>query len=341
MIKHVQLPSHRNFRGNRSGAARKGARQVTALVAMTDGAQKPIHPWTIDTTDADAGEDIPQVVPRTRESADPLSLYMREAGVVPLLTLEEEVALAKRIKRGDKAAREHMIRANLRLVVKIARDYEGFGLPLLDLISEGNIGLMRAVEKFDPNKGAKLSTYAALWIKQQMRRALAGQTKTIRLPVHMVDKVARMRRAMDEHQETHGVPPTDEQLAEQLGTTVKKVRLMRMSSMRTSSLDANVGDSDSQQLSELVPDQGVETAYEELEKKTSLALMSELLRTLSAREATIITMRFGLDGNRERTLEEIGERLGVTRERIRQLQNEALVKLRRLMEQRNRIAIAA
>jgi RNA polymerase primary sigma factor len=272
----------------------------------------------------------------------PLSLYMRDAGEVPLLTVQEEIKLARRIKRGDAAARERMIRANLRLVVKIARDYEGFGLPLLDLISEGNIGLMRAVDKFDPKKGAKLSTYAALWIKQQMRRALANQTKTIRLPVHMVDKVAAMRRALDEHQEQHGRPPTDEELATRLGVPVRKARLIRMSAQRTSSLDAPLGDEDdSSRLGEIVADQSAVNAADELDRKTLTSLMMELLHTLNQREATILTLRFGLDGSEERTLEEIGDKLGVTRERIRQLQNEALSKLRRQLRTREGWPLAA
>src|SRR5213082_4168060 len=157
-------------------------------------------------------------------------LYLREIGQTPLLTPQEEIELARRIKRGDKKAREHMIKANLRLVVKIARDYEGYGLPLLDLINEGNIGLMKGVERFDPKKGAKLSTYAAWWIKQAIKRALANQSKTIRLPVHVVDKLLHMRRASMKLQEVLGREPTDDELAEELDTTAARVAELRAAS---------------------------------------------------------------------------------------------------------------
>src|SRR2546430_1417772 len=174
-----------------------------------------------------------------------LQLYLREIGQVKLLTRQEEIVLAKRIKRGDELAREHMIKANLRLVVKIARDYEGLGLPLLDLINEGNIGLMKGVERFDPKKGAKLSTYAAWWIKQAIKRALANQSKTIRLPVHVVDKVAHIRRAEMKLRETTGREPTDEEVAEDLKLNPRRVRLYREAARAPVSLDAPLGTDES------------------------------------------------------------------------------------------------
>ena len=167
-----------------------------------------------------------------------IKLYLREIGQVKLLTPQEEIQLAARIKRGDKKAREQMIKANLRLVVKIARDYEGIGLPLLDLISEGNIGLMKAVERFDPKKGGKLSTYGSWWIKQSIKRALANQSKTIRLPVHLVDKISKMRRVSMKLQEAFGREPTDEELAGELDMTPTRVRQMRLAAIRPASLDA-------------------------------------------------------------------------------------------------------
>src|SRR5689334_15341902 len=173
---------------------------------------------------------------------DSLQLYLREIGQVKLLTPEEEIALAKKIKRGDKHAREHMIKANLRLVVKIARDYENLGLPLLDLINEGNIGLMKGVERFDPKKGAKLSTYASWWIKQAIKRALANQSKTIRLPVHVVDKVAHIRRAEMKLREALDREPTDEEVASELGLDARRVRRYRQASKAPVSLDAPLGD---------------------------------------------------------------------------------------------------
>src|SRR3954466_15407331 len=177
-------------------------------------------------------------------NGDSLQLYLREIGQVKLLTPEEEITLAKRIKRGDKKAREHMIKANLRLVVKIARDYENLGLPLLDLINEGNIGLMKGVERFDPRKGAKLSTYAAWWIKQAIKRALANQSKTIRLPVHVVDKLAHIRRAEMKLREVLDRDPTDEEVAAELGLDAKRVRRYRQASRAPVSLDAPIGDDD-------------------------------------------------------------------------------------------------
>ena len=174
------------------------------------------------------------------ESDSSLRVYLREISKTELLTRQEEVELAARIKKGDKKARAHMIKANLRLVVKIAQDYSGYGLPLADLISEGNIGLMKAVERFDPAKGGKLSTYGSWWIKQSIKRALANQSKTIRLPVHMVDKIAKMRRISSLMTESLGREPTDEELSEELGLPRRKLALLKRASQRPVSLDAPV-----------------------------------------------------------------------------------------------------
>lgn len=272
------------------------------------------------------------------ESETAFRLYLREIGQVKLLTPQEEIELAARIKAGDKKAREQMIKANLRLVVKIARDYEGLGLPLLDLISEGNIGLMKAVERFDPKKGGKLSTYAAWWIKQAIKRALANQAKTIRLPVHLVDKIARMRRVAMELQEELGREPTDEELAAELGTTPARVAQMRTAAIRPASLDAPLSEEeDSNSFGEIVQDESAHTPYEELEEKTVTAMLRELLQRLDAREAAILNRRFGLDGNPPQTLEEVGAQFGVTRERVRQIQNIALRKLRRMIEKLEKV----
>jgi RNA polymerase primary sigma factor len=274
-------------------------------------------------------------VERERGSYDgdtAIKLYLREIGQVKLLTPQEEIELAAKIKKGDKKAREHMIKANLRLVVKIARDYEGIGLPLLDLISEGNIGLMKAVERFDPAKGGKLSTYGSWWIKQSIKRALANQSKTIRLPVHLVDKIAKMRRVAMQLQEEFGREPTDEELAEELQTTSSRIAQMRMASVRPASLDAPIGDDDSNSFSEIVQDENAETPYEMLEDKTVTGMLADMVKKLDPREATILHFRFGLDGGSERTLEEVGEKFNVTRERVRQIQNIALRKMRKMIE---------
>jgi RNA polymerase primary sigma factor len=261
-----------------------------------------------------------------------IKLYLREIGQVKLLTPQEEIVLAAHIKKGDKKAREQMIKANLRLVVKIARDYEGIGLPLLDLISEGNIGLMKAVERFDPKKGGKLSTYGSWWIKQSIKRALANQSKTIRLPVHLVDKISKMRRVAMKLQEELGREPTDEELADELDMTPTRVRLMRLAAIRPASLDAPIGDDESNNFSELVEDENAATPYEDLEDKTVVVMLQDMVKHLDAREATILRYRFGLDGGTEKTLEEVGAKFGVTRERIRQIQNLALRKLRKMIE---------
>jgi RNA polymerase primary sigma factor len=277
----------------------------------------------------------PPVPERDRSSYDgdtAIKLYLREIGQVRLLTPQEEIQLAARIKKGDKKAREHMIKANLRLVVKIARDYEGIGLPLLDLISEGNIGLMKAVERFDPSKGGKLSTYGSWWIKQSIKRALANQSKTIRLPVHLVDKISKMRRTAVRMQEELGREPTDDELGGELGISASRVAQMRMAAIRPASLDAPIGDEDSNNFAEVVQDENADTPYEQLEEKTVTKMLQEMVKTLDPREATILKARFGLDGGPEKTLEEVGEKFGVTRERVRQIQNIALRKLRKMIE---------
>jgi RNA polymerase primary sigma factor len=269
-------------------------------------------------------------------AGDPVRLYMREIGQVPLLTPEEEVKLARRIKKGDAAAREHMIKANLRLVVKIARDYENYGLPLLDLISEGNIGLMKAVERFDPTKGAKLSTYAAWWIKQAIKRALADQGKTIRLPVHVVDKLFHIRKAEARLVELLGREPTDQEIADETGLRSDQVRDYRKASVAPTSLDAKLGDDDTNRVADIVADPNAAAPYQQAVEESDNEILSEVINTLSPREQTILKLRFGLSGDDEKTLEEVGEQFGVTRERIRQIQDEALKKLRKRIQQRDR-----
>lgn len=271
------------------------------------------------------------------DSDSGLKLYLREIGQVPLLTREDEVRLAKKIQKGDQAARQQMIQANLRLVVKIARDYSNYGLPLLDLISEGNIGLMKAVDRFDPTKGGKLSTYGSWWIKQSIKRALANQSKTIRLPVHLVDKIARLRRISLQLAEEFGREPTDEELGEELNLPAAKVAQLRSAAIRPASLDASVGsDEDSTTLGEIVRDEGAKTAYELLENENMRGAIMNLLPILDDRERKILTLRFGLDGKKELTLEEIGQKFKVTRERIRQLQNIGLRKIKKALEKKDK-----
>lgn len=268
------------------------------------------------------------------DSDSSLRVYMREISKTPLLTPAEEVELAERIKNGDKAARTHMIKANLRLVVKIAQDYSGYGLPLSDLISEGNIGLMKAVERFDPNKGGKLSTYGSWWIKQSIKRALANQSKTIRLPVHMVDKIARMRRISSMLAESLGREPTDEELGEELGLPARKLAMLKRASQRPTSLDEPFGDEDSGSYSEVIGDEKAVSPFDALADKNMHGHLDDLLEVLDERESKIIDARFGLNGRTPMTLEEVGREFGVTRERIRQLQNVALEKMRRSLSKK-------
>jgi len=268
------------------------------------------------------------------ESDTGLSRYLREIGRIPLLTPQQEIDLAAKIKKGDAEARERMINSNLRLVVTIAHDYANLGLPLLDLISEGNIGLTKAVERFDPAKGAKLSTYAMWWIKQSIKRALANQSKIIRLPVHLVDKIAKVRRVSLQMSDELGREPTDDELSEEIGIASEKVSGFKSLGIRPASLDAPIGDDDSTDFGALVGDEEAQTPFELLRDKNLLGEVSGLIAVLDSREKKIISQRFGLDGGKPKTLEDVGKDFGVTRERIRQLQNIALTKLRRALSKK-------
>src|SRR5437762_9505343 len=217
-----------------------------------------------------------------------IKIYLREIGQIPLLTPQQEIELAAKIKKGDREARALMIRSNLRLVVKIAHDYANLGLPLLDLISEGNIGLMKAVERFDPAKGGKLSTYAAWWIKQSIKRALANQSKTIRLPVHLVDKISRMRRTSLRMAEELGRDPTDEELAAELDTTPHKIGQLKTVSIRPASLDAPMGEDENTQFGDIVKDEDALSPFEMLRDKAIKHDLEEALEELEERERMIV-----------------------------------------------------
>ena len=276
-----------------------------------------------------------------RARPDSLALYMRSVGEVPLLTPAQEIELARRIRNGDQAARDWMIRANLRFVIKIARGYEHLGMPLLDLINEGNIGLMLAVDRFDPRKGAKLSTYSVLWIRQSIRRALASQGKTIRMPVYAVDQIYHLGRAERHLRELLGREATDQELSAELTLPEERIGELRIAASRPASLDAPLGDDDSSRLADVVADENAELPGSTLDKEISFELLKEVLPKLPPREAAILRLRFGLEGGVEKTLEEIGALMRLTRERIRQLQNVALIRLRRLMEDRDCVSTAA
>ena len=271
---------------------------------------------------------------RVASSEKALGRYLSEIGGIALLTPQQEVDLAKKTKTGDAQARERMINSNLRLVVTIAHDYANLGLPPLDLISEGNIGLTKAVERFDPAKGAKLSTYAAWWIRQSIKRALANQSKTIRLPVHLGEKLAKMRRIALQMSDELGREPDNDELGEELGITSEKVARLKSVGIRPASVDAPIGDDDSTEFGEMIGDEDAQTPFELLRNKNLCHELGGIIEALDDREKKIISQRFGLGGGKPKTLEDVSKTFGVTRERIRQLQNVALAKLRRALSKR-------
>jgi len=280
-------------------------------------------------------EQSDQELPRSERYSplDPLRLYLRDIGQIKLITPQEEIALAKRIKKGNGKARKRMIEANLRLVVKIARDYEGFGLPLLDLINEGNIGLMKGVERFDPRKGAKFSTYGTWWIKQSIKRALTNQSRTIRIPVHMVDTIAKMYRVANRLHEELGREPTDAELAQGLDTKVSTVMRLRKASVQPTSLDEPIPyGEDGETFADITEDKKSLPASVITDHKEMRGVLHEMIRQLSGRDAYIIKSRFGLNGNKKQTFKKIGRRFRVTHECIRDHQGVALMELRRKLQ---------
>ena len=264
---------------------------------------------------------------------DTMKVYMQDIGGFPVVSRKEEAELASQIADGSETARSKLIRSNLRLVVKIAHDFKGLGLPLLDLIQEGNIGLMRAVEKFDPAKGAKLSSYAAWWIKQSMRRALANQSRTIRIPVQSAGKMNKIKAARGRLMEDLGREPTDSEIAEELDYSERTVAGLRRASLRSLSLNDPIQDGESGRFEDIIPDQASTTPEKILAKVDSLQRLSGLLNTLNERERTILTMRFGLDGQPPKTLEEVSQHVRRTRERVRQIQNQVLARLKQMMNE--------
>jgi RNA polymerase primary sigma factor len=265
---------------------------------------------------------------RTQSS---LSVYWSEISRVPLLTRREEEELAMRVARGDDRAREQLIRANLRLVVKVARDYEGLGLSIQDLVGEGNIGLMKAAERFRTGRGAKFSTYACWWIKNSLRRALSSQSRTIRVPVGIVDRVHQLRRAEGNLYSSSGGPPTEAMLSKVTGLSRRQIRRCREGLPVTCSLDRPLTYDRPRSLIDTVPDEQAPTPLEELEQKADPSILDHLISKLDSRQRTILQFRYGLDGVEPLTLEQIGRLFGLTRERIRQLEAAALSKLRRLL----------
>jgi len=266
-----------------------------------------------------------------------MKVYLREIGQTELLTPQQEIDLAARIKKGDEKARQLMVRANLRLVVKIAHDYARYGLPLLDLISEGNIGLMKAVERFDPKKGGKLSTYAAWWIKQGIKRALANQSKTIRLPAHLVDKISKLRRMEHKLAEELGREPTNEEIAAELNVSPSVVGHWQTVSLKPASLDAPIGDGDGAEFGDIIGDDKAKNPYDQINDEQLRNELETLLDKLDDREREILMMRYGLRDRQVETLEDVGAKFNITRERVRQIQNSAIAKLREMMDENERV----
>ncbi|HQM53244.1 MAG: sigma-70 family RNA polymerase sigma factor [Chlamydiae bacterium] len=267
---------------------------------------------------------------------DTVQLYLRDIGEIPLLTREEEIALARKAARGDEKARQHLIKANLRLVVKIARRYAHLGLSLLDLVEEGNLGLMRAVNKFDVRKGNKLSTYAAWWIRQFILRALANQGKMIRIPVYMMEKIQRIHRKDEELTQRYGRPAQPKEIAKALKIPVQKVRQMLEMDRRPRSLHSSIDGEGVNELIKVIEDVDTISPSKLISDEVVQGNIAELLDKLSAREAGILKMRFGLQGCSPSTLTVIGKRYRITRERVRQIQEAGLRKLKAILAETNR-----
>lgn len=260
---------------------------------------------------------------------DPVRMYLKEIGKIDLLTAEQEVELAKRILEGDEEAKKQLSEANLRLVVSIAKRYVGRGMLFLDLIQEGNIGLMKAVEKFDYDKGFKFSTYATWWIRQAITRAIADQARTIRIPVHMVETINKLTRIQRQLVQELGHEPTDDQIAEKMGITVEKVREIQKVAQEPVSLETPIGEEDDSHLGDFIEDKQAISPTEYTSNEMLKEVLDDVLLELTDREEKVLRMRFGLINSRPRTLEEVGKEFGVTRERIRQIEAKALRKLRK------------
>ena len=272
-------------------------------------------------------ENIDLSVPEGVSIEDPVRMYLKEIGKVPLLSAEEEIELAQRMEEGDQEAKKRLAEANLRLVVSIAKRYVGRGMLFLDLIQEGNLGLIKAVEKFDYRKGYKFSTYATWWIRQAITRAIADQARTIRIPVHMVETINRMRQATNQLVYQNGHEPTPEELAKAMDMSVERVREIQRMAQEPASLESPVGEEEDSSLGDFVADENAEAPGKAADRAMVAQQINQALKSLTPREEKVIRLRFGLDDGRPRTLEEVGRDFGVTRERVRQIEAKAIRKL--------------
>jgi RNA polymerase primary sigma factor len=293
-------------------------------------AQPPAPPP--DNSKARASRKRPQLDLRPDMTTDSLQLFLKDIGKVRLLTAQEEVDLAKRIERGDLDAKQKMVESNLRLVVSIAKNYRNQGLPFLDLIQEGTLGLVRAAEKFDYRKGFKFSTYATWWIRQAIARALADKARTIRIPVHVVEKLNKIGRAERKLVTELGREPTAEEISEATGIDPEEVDSIKRSAQAPVSLEKPVGDEEESEFGQFIADERAESPYERAAEILTKEALREALENLSYRERRVLELRYGLGGEHPRTLDEVGRTFNVTRERIRQIENQSLKKLQSLAE---------
>ncbi|MCH7762031.1 sigma-70 family RNA polymerase sigma factor [candidate division TA06 bacterium] len=259
---------------------------------------------------------------------EPIRQYLKEIKDIPLLTPEEEIRLSKLVRRGDAKARKEMIQANLRLVINIAKRYTHLGLPMMDLIEEGNMGLMKAVEKFDPRKGYRFSTYGAWWVKQYITRAIANQAKTIRVPVYMVETLSRLKKKQEALTQKLGRKPRTNELAKAMKLPMKKIKEITEQISQTTSLDAPVGEGETGQFIDLIEDEASLSPVDEFSKVMRQERVKDLLEKMSEREQEILSLRFGLQDGITHTLSDTAKRFGITRERVRQIENAAMRKLR-------------
>lgn len=272
--------------------------------------------------------DIESTIPKSIAVDDPVRMYLKEIGKVPLLSADEEIELAKRMEKGDEEAKKRLCEANLRLVVSIAKRYVGRGMLFLDLIQEGNLGLIKAVDKFDYTKGYKFSTYATWWIRQAITRSIADQARTIRIPVHMVETINKLIRVSRQLLQTYGREPSPEEIAKEMGISVEKVREIQKITQEPVSLETPIGEEEDSHLGDFIPDEDVPAPAEAAALSMLKEQLVEVLDTLTEREQKVLKLRFGLEDGRARTLEEVGKEFDVTRERIRQIEAKSLRKLR-------------
>ena len=298
------------------------------VLRITDDDDIPDEELLLSDEDEVDMENLDLSIPDGISIEDPVRMYLKEIGKVPLLSAEEEIELAKRMENGDQEAKKRLAEANLRLVVSIAKRYVGRGMLFLDLIQEGNLGLIKAVEKFDYRKGYKFSTYATWWIRQAITRAIADQARTIRIPVHMVETINKLIRVSRQLLQELGREPTPEEISEEMGMPVDRVREILKISQEPVSLETPIGEEEDSHLGDFIQDDNVPVPAEAASFTLLREQLVEVLGTLTEREQKVLRMRFGLDDGRARTLEEVGKEFNVTRERIRQIEAKALRKLR-------------